>query len=60
MPAVNYDRIPVYLEPEVLQKLEETAAKIGINRTKLMRMCIKYVLANPSVLRTVISTGDPP
>lgn len=48
-------RIPLDLEPPVMEKLETSAAQYGINRTRLARILIKYGLSN---LEKAIEYGD--
>lgn len=48
-------RIPLDLEPPVMEKLESSASQCGINRTRLARILIKYGLAN---LSKAIEYGD--
>jgi hypothetical protein len=59
MPVVNYKRIPLCLETEVLKALEDQAKASGINRTKLVRTMVKYCLQHTNI-KAVLKHGDKP
>lgn len=54
----HYSTIPVNLEPEFKELLEETCGSLGIARTTLLRMAIKYVLTDQSRIQEVMQRGD--
>lgn len=59
MPVKNYDKLAIHVEPELHDQLKDLMKSSGINRTKLLRMMIKYCI-NPYIASQVIAQGDPP
>lgn len=55
IPHQKKQRIPLDLEPAVMTNLIENSKKLGVNRTKLARIFIKYGLAN---IDEAIDYGD--
>lgn len=51
----NYKVVPAPLEPQILEGLMAACESYNIPRNKLIRMCVKYGLAN---LSQVIASGD--
>jgi len=57
LPVSNYNKIPVHIEASLQNELERLVIKVGINRTKLIRMFIKFGLTK---IEEVKSFGDIP
>lgn len=54
----NYRTIPITFEPSLVPLIQNLANEIGYNRTKLMRMMVKYIIVK-DLVRDVMANGDP-
>ena len=54
----NFKTLPMTIEPHNIHLIDEAVNRTGINRTKLIRMMVKYCLKK-EVLKQVMINGDP-